>query len=344
MAPSIDPAAIARDPAWLPHRYDETTDSIHFLRLEREEHRAVTFITDDYISAEAPRLVLRRGDVAAAARPPAPLHFIFHSAYCCSTVLARAVDVEGASMGLKEPLILNDMVGWRRRGGDPRLLAATLDDVLALLAQPFSPGEKLVVKPSNILNGLAAAMLGLRPQSNALLLYAPLPDFLRSIARKGLWGRRWVRELFIGQLRDGIVDLGLDEQNYLDLTDLQVAAAGWLAQHAIFGRLIARFGPARVRALDSATLMASPGEAMAGLSGLFGLGLDGPGIEAIVSGPAFTSHSKSNAGFSAADRLAEQRDAAATHADEIEKVAIWAEAVAAAAGVALRLDAPLIGA
>ncbi|MEA3051758.1 MAG: hypothetical protein QOG72_661 [Sphingomonadales bacterium] len=344
MAPSIDPAAIARDPAWLPHRYDETTDSIHFLRLEREEHRAVTFITDDYISAEAPRLVLRRGDVAAAARPPAPLHFIFHSAYCCSTVLARAVDVEGASMGLKEPLILNDMVGWRRRGGDPRLLAATLDDVLALLAQPFSPGEKLVVKPSNILNGLAAAMLGLRPKSNALLLYAPLPDFLRSIARKGLWGRRWVRELFIGQLRDGIVDLGLDEQNYLDLTDLQVAAAGWLAQHAIFGRLIARFGPARVRALDSATLMARPREAMAGLSGLFGLGLDGPGIEAIVSGPAFTSHSKSNAGFSAADRLAEQRDAAATHADEIEKVAIWAEAVAAAAGVALRLDAPLIGA
>lgn len=342
MAGTSDPAAVARDPVWLPHRYDETEDSVHFLRLTRDEHRSVTFITDDYIRPEAPRQVLGRRESAESAGPPSPLHFIFHSAYCCSTVLARAFDIDGVSMGLKEPVILNDMVGWRRRGAEPRALAAVLDDVLSLLARPFSPGETVVVKPSNILNGLAPAMLGLRPQSNALLLYAPLPDFLRSVARKGLWGRRWVRELFIGQLRDGIVDLGLGEQHYLDLTDLQVAAASWLAQHSIFARMIARFGEGRVRTLDSATLTARPGEAMARLSDLFGLGLDGPAIDRVLAGPAFTSHSKSNAGFSAADRLAEQHDAAAIHADEIGKVAIWAEAVADAAGVSLRLGAPLL--
>ncbi len=342
MASVPDPAAIATDPLWLPNRYDESQDLIHFVRLAREEHRAVTFITDEYIRAAAPRLVLRRSDVAAAAGPPAPLHFIFHSAYCCSTVLARAVDIEGKSMGLKEPLILNDLTGWRRRGADPRQLGAILDAVLTLLARPFAPGEAVVVKPSNVLNGLAPAMLGLRPQSRAILLHAPLPDFLRSIARKGLWGRRWVRELFIGQLRDGIVDLGLDEQHYLDLTDLQVAAAGWLAQQDVFARLVARFGAARVRTLDSATLMERPGEVMARLSELFGLGLDGPAIDEVLAGPAFTSHSKSKAGFSAADRQAEQRDAAATHAEEIEKVAIWAEAVAGATGVSMKLGAPLL--
>lgn len=342
MAAPPDFAAIAKDATWLPNRYDESQDLIHFVRLTREQHRAVTFITDDYISADAPRLVLKGSDVAAAAGPPAPLHFIFHSAYCCSTVLARAVDIEGVSMGLKEPLILNDMVGWRRRGADPRQLGAILDAVLTLLAQPFAPGEAVVVKPSNVLNSIAPVLLGLRPQSNALLLYAPLPDFLRSIARKDLWGRRWVRELFIGQLRDGMVDLGLGEQNYLDLTDLQVAAASWLAQHDAFTRLIGKFGPARVRTLDSATLMARPGEAMAGLSDLFGLGLDRQAVERVLAGPAFTSHSKSNADFGAADRLVEQRDAALTHADEIEKVAVWAGAVAAAAGLPMQLEAPLL--
>jgi hypothetical protein len=340
MVPSPDP--VAADSDWLPHRYDESRDEVHFLRLSREAHRSVTFITDEYLDSGAPRRVVGRRDAAASAGPAAPLHFIFHSAYCCSTVLARAMDIEGVAMGLKEPMILNDMVGWRRRGAEPRALAAVLDDVLTLLARPFSLGEAVVVKPSNILNGIAPAMLGLRPQSNALLLYAPLPDFLRSVARKGLWGRRWVRELFIGQLRDGIVDLGLGEQHYLDLTDLQVAAAGWLAQHDVFARLIGRFGAARVRALDSGILMARPGEAMARLSDLFGLGLDGPAIEKVLAGPAFTSHSKSKAGFSAADRLAEQRDAAETHADEVEKVAIWAEAVAAAAGVSMQLEAPLL--
>ncbi len=340
MAPP--PEAVAADPGWLPHRYDESRDEVHFLRLSREGHRSVTFITDEYLDSDAPRRVVGRRDAAASAGPAAPLHFLFHSAYCCSTVLARAVDIDGVAMGLKEPMILNDMVGWRRRGAEPRALAAVLDDVMTLLARPFSPGEAVVVKPSNILNGIAPAMLGLRPQSNALLLYAPLPDFLRSVARKGLWGRRWVRELFIGQLRDGIVDLGLGEQNYLDLTDLQVAAAGWLAQHDVFARLIGRYGAGRVRALDSGILMARPGEAMARLSDLFGLGLDEAAIERVLAGPAFTSHSKSKAGFSAADRLAEQRDAAETHADEIEKVAIWAEAVAAAAGVSMRLQAPLL--
>ncbi|HEX9964214.1 MAG TPA: hypothetical protein VGB04_04445 [Allosphingosinicella sp.] len=342
MAAAPDLADAAADPAWLAHRFDESQDMVHLLRLTREAHRAVTFITDDYIDAKAPGLVVRRRDLVAAAPPAAPLHFIFHSAYCCSTLLARAVDIDGVSMGLKEPVILNDMVGWRRRGADPRLLTAVLDDALTLLARPFSPGEAVVVKPSNILNSLAPAMLGLRPQSCALLLYAPLPDFLRSVARKGLWGRRWVRELFIGQLRDGMVDLGLGEQNYLDLTDLQVAAASWLAQHAVFAGLVARFGPARVRTLDSAALMERPGEAMARLSDLFGLGLDEAAIGRILAGPAFTSHSKSKAGFGAADRIAEQRDAAAAHADEIEKVAVWAEAVAAAAGVPTRLEAPLL--
>jgi hypothetical protein len=342
MAAAPELAAVARDPAWLPNRYDESRDLVHFVRLTREEHRSVTFITDEYISPDAPRLVLRRSDVAAAAGPPAPIHFIFHSAYCCSTVLARAVDIEGVSMGLKEPLILNDLVGWRRRGADPGRLGAILDSTLSLLARPFAPGEAVVVKPSNVLNSIAPAMVALRPQSRAILLHAPLPDFLRSIARKGLWGRRWVRELFIGQLRDGMVDLGLGEQHYLDLTDLQVAAAGWLAQQGAFARLVERFGAARVRTLDSGTLMARPGEAMRALSDLFGFGLDEAAIEGILAGPAFTSHSKSNAGFSAADRLAEQRDAALTHADEIEKVAVWAEAVAAAAGVPMRLEAPLL--
>lgn len=342
MAAATDLALVARDALWLPNRYDESEDLIHFVRLTREDHRAVTFITDEYVSADAPRLVLRGREVAAEAGPPAPLHFIFHSAYCCSTVLARAVDIEGVSMGLKEPFILNDMVGWRRRGADPRRLGAVLDNVLTLLAQPFAPGEAVVVKPSNILNGLAAAMLALRPSSSAVLLHAPLDEFLRSIARKGLWGRRWARELFIGQLRDGIVDLGLGEQHYLDLTDLQVAAAGWLAQQDVFARLVDKFGRARVRTLDSAALMARPREAMAGLSDLFGLGLDGPAIDRILAGPAFTSHSKSSAGFSAADRLAEQRDAAETHADEIEKVVIWTEAVAKAAGLSMRLEAPLL--
>lgn len=338
----VDISAIASDPAWLPHRYDEGHDSIHFVRLERDGHRKATFLTEEYIGADLPRQVVRRSDAALAASPPAPLHFIFHSAFCCSTLLARAFDYEGFSMGLKEPVLLNDLVGWKRRGADPRAVGAVTDVALSLLAQPFAPGESIVVKPSNVVNSLSPGILHLRPETNAILLYAPLGTYLRSVAKKGMWCRLWVRELLLGLLQDGVVDLGFEAKDYLAQTDLQVAATGWLAQQALFVSLIKRFGPKRVRTIDSATLLARHHEVLAALSAHFRLGLSADDIAAIGSGYAFNTHSKFQGGFTAEDRESEHRAAAEAHSEEIEKVSIWAEKVAEAAGIPLILDAPLI--
>ena len=79
---------------------------------------------------------------------------------------------------------------------------------------------------------------------------------------------------------------------------------------------------------------------MAALATLFGVPLNVP---AVVAGPAFTRHSKSGDAFGAEARVAEQQQAAAVHADEIEKVAVWAEAVAKATSVPMELPGPLLG-
>ncbi|OYY75984.1 MAG: hypothetical protein B7Y43_16770 [Sphingomonas sp. 28-62-20] len=335
-------ASIARDPLWFPHRYDPGHDAVHFLRLARDDHRAATFLIDAELPADADKLVLERGPSVAAGRGgAAPLHFIFHSAYCCSTLLARAMDRPGMAMGLKEPVILNDIVGWRRRGGPPAAVAEMLDGAMTLLAQPFAPGEVVVVKPSNIVNGLARAALAMRPSSHAVLLYAPLRVYLASIAKKGMWGRLWVREFFVAMLQDGMVDMGFDEIAYLGQTDLQIAAIGWLAQHVQFGKLVTTFGPERVRTLNSEKLLERPAAAMTGVADLFGLGVGEADVADIVAGPAFSRHSKFDKPFDAAERRREQRAAEAGHADEIEKVALWAETLAAQRGIALDLGAAL---
>jgi len=328
---------IVRDAEWLADRYDPEHDAVHFRRVSREAHRAATFLTDEYLPA-APPVVVGRGETMAASPPQAPLHFIFHSAFCCSTLLARAVDVPGGAMGMKEPVVLNDLVGWKARGASAADLTSVLNDALALLARPFAPGEAVVVKPSNVVNGLASATLALRPTARALLLHAPLGTFLGSIARKGMWGRLWVRDLLVKQIADGTQWPGMTMPEFLALTDLQAAAVGWLAQHAIFARMAARF-PDRVRTTDSETLLADPATAMTALGRLFGLDLDGP---AIAAGPAFRAHAKFGGAFDAAARAAARADEAA-HADEIDKVTRWAEVVAAGAGLDLRLPAPLIG-
>lgn len=331
-----------RDPDWLAHRYDPGHDAVHFLRVPREERARATFLTDEYLRNTGTPVVIRRADARAAAPDPAPLHYIFHSAFCLSTLLARALDLPGIASSLKEPPILNDLVGWRHREAiEGRRIAEVLDNVLALLARPFAGDEAVVLKPSNVMVGLTDAMLAMRPQSRALLLHAPLPVYLRSIAKKGVDGRLWVRDLLAKLLRERLVDMGLEGEDYLRLTDLQAAAVGWLAQQALFARLGARYAD-RIRTLDSETLMARPVETMTALATHFGLAIDPQQIQTIVQGPAFNSHSKHGADFDAAARDAEYRAAAEAHADEIHKVEVWAETIAKTAGIATDLDRKLL--
>jgi hypothetical protein len=208
------------------------------------------------------------------------------------------------------------------------------------MARPFEAGEAGVIKPSNIVNGLARAMIAMRPEAGALLLYAPLEHYLGSIAKKGLWGRLWVRDLLSKYLKEGMVDLGFESTDYFLQSDLQVAAVGWLAQHKLFAT-IARAWPDRVRTLNSEVLLARPLEALTALDRLFGIEDDAEARAGIVAS-VFSRHSKFGTSFDAAQRAADQKSAADVHADEIGKVAIWAATVAKGAGVTLDLPQPLI--
>lgn len=341
-APRSIGAAVG-DAAWLAHRYDPTHDAFHLLPVPRAVRDAATFLTDENLPIGLKPLVIRRADAMAAKPETGPLHFVFHSAYCCSTVVARAFDRTGWASALKEPLILNDIVGWRRRRTPGPDMASVLDDTLTLLARPFVAGESVIAKPSTAVNALAPGILTLRPEAKALLLYAPLRTYLASIAKKGLDGRLWVRALLLGMMDDGLLDLGLTTRDHLGHTDLQVAALGWLGQKRLFASLVDRFGTARVRTLDSATLMAAPAAAMAAMAAHFGCPLDDDGARDIVSGTAFTRHSKFGTAFDATDRAADHRAASDVHADEIEKVAIWAETVAKTFCIEPTPPAPLLG-
>lgn len=333
-------ASMTLAPDWLAHRFDERADAIHFVRAPRELRRSVPFLTDEYLPGSAKPLPVARAEAMSAAPAAAPIHFIFHSAYCCSTLLAAVLDIPGVATSYKEPQILNDMVGWRHRGGQPAQVSAALDSSLRLLSRPFEVGEACIIKPSNVVNGLIEASLQLRPESRCLLLHAPLRDFVTSIARKGMPGRLWVRELLSRQLAEGLINLGFEPRDYLLHTDLQAAAVTWLAQNALFARIAERW-PNRVRTMDSEVLTSRPGDAVARCADLFGLTIDDATRETVVS-EQFSRNSKDGSGFAPGQRAAARQEGAALHAEEIDRVVAWAEAVARTAGVPLTLSAPLL--
>ena len=245
-------------------------------------------------------------------------------------------------MGLKEPVILNDIAGWRARGAQPAAIDTVLDSALTLLSRPFSEGESIIVKPSNLINSFAAQIMAQRPNAKAVFLYTPLEGFLGSIARKGMMGRLWVRDLMVKQLEDGIIDLGLEGEDYLRLTDMQAAAVGWLAQHALFASLIKQVGPGRVVTLQSDHFMKSPHAVMKKLSEHFSLNIGNHDLDKIISGPVFQTHSKNEADFDSLQRESDRLDGIKLHADEIDKVTIWAKAVAQNIGLSLTLPSALV--
>lgn len=332
-----DPTRVVRDATWLAHRYDAESDRIQFVHVDREAHRAATFLTDDNLRTAQRRVAVPRAQARAMSPEASPLHFIFHSAFCCSTLMVRAADLPGVAMGLKEPVILNDLSGWARRGAAGADVARVLDDALALLARPFTPGEMIVVKPSNVINAFAPAMLGMRSGARALLLYAPLRTYLASIAKKGMEGRLWVRDLFRKLARDGLIDFGFSTEDYFGQTDLQIAAIGWLAQQALFDGMIRQFGPGRVLPLDSETLVTRPREATSAMYRLFGRPLAQAELDSIIDRGTFSRHSKLDVAFDRRDRLAEHDAAVSAHAAEVDMVAQWADLIAQQRGIPLRL-------
>lgn len=327
---------VAADAAWLPAGLDPATRQISFVHVPRRFHANVSFLTQQYLPSVAPAALTLPSDAVQQALAPAGVapHFIFHSAFCCSTLLTRALDIPGISMGLKEPEILNELATLARQR---RLEPEQLRLVARLLGRPFGAGEVVVVKPSNVANLLIPELMRAAPQSRALLLYAPLPRFLSSLARRGLWGRNWARKLFALLRRDSPINFGYSEAELFEQTDLQVAALAWLLHHAQFLGLL-RSMPDRVRALDSESLLADRAGVLIRLADLFGCPLTKDACERIAAGPVFAEHAKEvGRSYDPAARAADQASAQSANKEEIATVCQWAEAVGRHVGVPLSL-------
>jgi len=316
------------NPHWLPHNYDPQADTLTFLHAPRDDQRRAVFLDGRFAAAlqqsqPIPISSLARSDVTTAA---GPIHFIFHTAFCCSTLLTRALDIPGVSMGLKEPAIFLPFAKmWTSPRQRPGAFDA-LEIVLDLLSRPLSPGETQVVKPSNATNHIIPHLLRTRADARALVMTSSLDSFLSAVVRRGAEGRQSMRGVLAGFAETIPFDPPLAEGETLLLTDLQAAALAWMMQTAFLDSVAKRFG-SRVRVLDADTFLAKPAETLAAVGAFFDL--QNADWAKIANGPVFREHAKNlGAPFDAAARAQQRLDATANYRSEIEPTIGWAKAVA----------------
>jgi hypothetical protein len=304
--------------------------------VPRERHAELMFLSDEHFENRFPKVTHSAKDIGAqtADAPRAPIHFIFHTAFCCSTLMLKALDIPDRAFGLKEPDVLINLANRFIRSDDPSN-RERLRLVLRLLARPFQAGETIIVKPTNFANRLALPVLDASPDSRAVLLYSDVRNLLRSILKRGMWGRIWGRRLFRSAASWTSLDLGYSDEETFILTDLQALALGWLMQMHHFNEIEQRMG-GRVMRIDSAEFLGDPAGTLLQVGRLFQLDLDDSAVAEVVNGPAFARHSKfSDRGYGRDERDADHSAAESAHHEELEMVVKWIEAVAAHMQVAL---------
>jgi hypothetical protein len=333
-APSV--IDVVSNPEWLPHTFDAGGANLTFVHVPPAARAQLMFLSDEHFEGNFKKVAFPAAAVAPELGeiPRTPIQFIFHTSFCGSTLLAKALDVPGTSV-LKEPDVLINLANRMIRSDD-QANRQRLELVLQLLERPFAPGQTVIVKPTNFGNRLLENALGQRPQSKAVLLYSDLETFLRSLLKRGMFGRIFGRRLFT-QLRGwSPLDFGYGPDELLQLTDVQAAALAWLMQIHHFDAMARAFRD-RVLVLDSPALLADPTTAIDKAQALFGLGLDRAEAEAIATGPVFSKHSKfSDRDYSAEARAKEHEAATAAHSEELEMVVKWIAAVAAQVGAPLK--------
>ena len=320
---------LALDPEWLPHTFGPDGSDLTFVHVPRAKHDRLMFLSDEHYAGQFAKQAASAADIAAQpAGPAAPLHFIFHTAFCASTLLVRALDIPGKTKGLKEPDVLINLANRLTRSDD-QANRQRLRLVLRLLARPFGVGETIIVKPTNFANRLLLPVLDEVPDARALLLFSDLPTLLRSLVKRGMWGRIWARRLYRSAAAWTSLDPGYDAGELFELTDLQVAGLAWLMQIRLFDE-VARRLPDRTMVVDSDDFLGAPARTLLRAAEFFGVELGAAEADAIATGPVFSRHSKfAQKDYSVAAREAEHDATIAAHGEEIAMVVKWVEAVAA---------------
>lgn len=322
------------DPTKFPWRIDLACGAIDFITLTREQVAEAAFLDHrapggrgPFQSASISELLEAQKTAPPRASAPRAPAYIFHAAFCCSTLISRCLDAPGKALALKEPQILVDLSSARRFGG-----AAAMQSfpdlrqlIAALLARPFEGGERAIIKPSNGVNDLLADVLDLNEKAQALLLYAELRPFLISVIKRGETGRRFVRSLLHHPWGNDPRLKGLSPDQALQLTDLQAAALIWRLQTEAFSKALRKY-PDRTRALCADDFLNDPEAALGAVDAFFETGLGGDRIAAVASGPLLTRDAKEkDKAYAAAARDDEAHAVEEAHGEDIDAVIAWAE-------------------
>lgn len=310
------------DPRWFAVDLDVPERAFRFLPIDEDVLERSVFI-DNRIAA--PLNVARPVPVEALSAlplPAAPPAYLFHTAFCGSSLLARALHLPGHGVALREPLLLRRLADAQVTG---RVIHDLMEPAWRLLARPWTPGGRVLVKPTNMALDLAGGLLERAPSARAVVLYSGLEDFLISNLKKSPETQAKIPGLALRLARAAGLDmrLGIAGEPAFDLITAVVVM--WAAEIEILGHLLATPLAARVRVLTMDRLLADLPATTAACAAWYGFDWPATALAARVAVVGAEHAKEPGMAYGPAQRAAEAERVRARHGEAVRAALAWAE-------------------
>lgn len=340
---SISHETIAEDPSL--YLFDVQNDVALFQPMTREGFARSIFLDNRIVRGGRGLVQMPLQPVMADYRgPPAkerPIGLIFHVAQCGSTLLARALDLLGRVLVLREPIALRRLgveAGSNWSGAlDTAEFTKRLDFVLSMLGKRWEAGTPVIAKANVPVNFIARQVMDCEPDTAAILLHFPLEDYVAAVMRTE-GHERWVDAIF----EEMKLAASLWAADREPRTTAERAACLWFAQMKAFEDLPRDY--ANVRSLSAGVFFGDPASTIDAAAELFGIALENGEAAAIAKSEIFKTYSKNPAlDYDPEVRAAREAEALRRLSAEISAARDWVGGARAAHGLADALGSPLLG-
>ena len=285
-----------------PAKVDFDTRLISFVPMTKMSWRASSFLdhrtraaSGESLQIPIPELLL-----AAAELPPPQggVHYIFHAAFCCSTLLARYLDLIPPCFVLREPLMLTETALIRPRAIEahnegtlpPAEWDCFLNLSLRILNRRYAPEDVVVTKANDLCNSLGEILLARDPASKAVFLTIGLKEFLLVVLKEAD-RRQWLRARLRRALKDAAIIPELAGFDPAVMTEAEGGAYLWALNEALRVRMCSAH-PGRVLTISGESVADAPAEAVRGAAHHFGLPVSNGLPKSIFSDATSAKHAK----------------------------------------------------
>ncbi len=324
------------DPAMFLMRFNpqlplQALERADFVGLQQDELRRLPFLDErlpydnNDFSASITDLAASKFFQQQSVNAPA---YIFHTAFCCSTLLANLLDHKGYCLSLREPLSLTQLADWRRGmvtrnpGIEKKNYLLALEIAIASMAVGYVENERIVIKLHNRCTNIAVDLLDMHETARAIFIYSDLRGFLVSVL-KSEERRRWVHNQLTSVQFDAGSNTLVRQVDLSSLKDVEAASYLWLLNVSSYVAA-SESNCSSIHALNCEVLLKSPVEMVSKVASHLHLDIGRQQIEGTVLAGALNFHAKSKHAYNARFRAKEMRMLSKQFSKEISHGLWWA--------------------